>query len=607
MGKPDHQVVTFFRVEDVLELVIDQPPVNALGQGLRRALWQGLDRAAADPEVRAVLIRAEGRSFPVGADIAEFDRPAQAPDLSALCCHLESLDKPVVVAIHGMALGGGLELAMAAHLRVALADARLGLPEVGLGILPGAGGTQRLPRLIGAEQALRMAMTGRPVPAAEALAMGLLDHVVETGLRDAALTLARQIAGQPPRRTRDRAEGLRNAQTYQRAIAAARNGLRPNDQPAPARIVDCIEAAQLLPFDQGLAFERAAFDDLVATPQAAALRHAFFAERAAARFAEAATPPGPVTRIGIAGAAGAEHALPLLQAGCSVLLVEPQKSILVAALEKIAAEQQALVTAGRLSEVARDADWARLKPAMDMTTLAGVDVVLLAHPDHLDPAVLATAPGTPLLHLGRGRAPAGSRAADVLGFSVAQRLVELIVAPQSHARAVATAAVLARRLGRGVLRAAAPGGIAARVMLAGRAAAAHLVDHGLPAADVAGALSALGLSGLLPTPAEGSRPASAALAAEIQHRCLSAMAVEGARLLARGIAARPSDVDFALVMGAGFPRHLGGPMFWADQRGMLILRRDLALWAAEAPAIWGMPPLMDQLLAKGDKFVTLNR
>ena len=600
----------------ILHLRVANPPVNALSHRVRLELDRHLTEAAADPLVRAIVLGAEGRSFPAGADITEFGAPAQAPHLPDLCHRIETSPKPVVAALHGTALGGGLELALAAQARVALADTRLGFPEISLGLLPGAGGTQRAPRLIGAEQALRMMLTGRPVGAAEALAMGLIDRVVEDGLTAAAEAEALRLAGaapgtpEAPRPTRDRRDGMRDAVAYQRAVAAARAGLRSDARlEAPARIVDCVEAAQLLPFEQGQAFEQAAFQDLLATPESAALIHVFFAERAAMRFPEARARARPLRSIAVAGAAGAEQALMALQAGLPVTLIDPVKSRLVAALEAIAAQQQEQVAAGRLSEAQRDADWVRLKPAMDMAVAGNADLVLIAAPDHLPALAEATRPGTVLAHLGKGAGLPAPRDADVLGLTLGPlgpRLAEVIVAPGCAPESVATAAALVRKMGRIPLRAGAPGGITTRVLTAGRAAAAWLIGQGIDPAALSAHLRAEGLPGLVALPPEGMAeappPLSRVEAAEARARCLSAMVAEGLRLIARGIVGRPSDIDLALILGAGFARWQGGPMHWAEGRGLLVLRRDLRAWAADAAEIWTPPPMLDDLVARGDGF-----
>lgn len=591
-------------------LKIDAPPVNALGLPLRQALWAALTDAAADPEIGAIILAARGRAFSVGADITEFDAPLGEPGLPALCEWIEGQPKPVVAAIHAAALGGGLELALAARGRVALAGAQLGLPEVNLGLLPGAGGTQRLPRLIGAEQALRLMLTGRSVGAAEALAIGILDVVVEDGLERAALDLARKLMKSPGLPTSQRRDGLRDPVVYQKAVNAARVAVQGQTQPALARIIDCVEAAHLLPLEAGLAYEAAAFEDLLASPESAALRHVFFAERRAARFAETRLRPRPdlppLQRIGVLGAAAADLAMALLQSGCEVALVEPNRPNLVQALEKIAALQEKAVAEGRLTEARRDLDWARLGSALAASALTECQAVLVADAALMPEAMAATAPGTLLAMIGRGGVQPQDRGADILGFRPAgARLVELVVTPATAPEQVLQGQALARLLGLGVLRSAMPGGVPGRIMAAGRAAVSHMVSQGEDAAEIAAAMLAFGLPALAPQGAQPRRGQAPAVAKRIEARVLGAMANEAARLLGQGLVSHPSEIDYALVAGQSFPRWQGGPLFWADRRGLMILRRDLEAWAPEAPEIWGIAPLLADLAGKGARFSRL--
>lgn len=574
------------RIGTVLVLTMDNPPVNALAHPLRAALSEALTSAASDDGIHGILLRAEGRAFSAGADIAEFGQPPRAPLLTDLCNQIEASPKPVIAALQGVALGGGMELALAAHHRVAEAGARMGLPEVALGLLPGAGGTQRLPRLIGATEALRLILSGKPVTAAEALALGLLDQVVEgaEALQAAALALA-AAAPAPPRPTRARTDGLRDAVAYQAAITAARRKLGPAPLPAPPRIIDCVEAAHLLPFDQGLAFERAAFTDLVSSPESAALRHAFFAERRAETVppALAAVPPQPIGHIGLwsLGPMGAGLALRALRAGLRLTSAEADRTALVAALEPLAALIEAEVAAGRLTPEARDADWARLTPAVGSGPLAGLDAVIGADgwPDLHPQAVLLVPGGDGLHHPG-------------LHLAAKAALAELAAGPGVAPRTLATALALLRRLGlRAVLTGPGPG-IGASVLRAGQAAADWLMARG----QATGGLGAYGLSA--PT-------ASDATAATID-RCLGAMAAEGFRLLAQGTARRPADIDAVLIGAHGFARHHGGPMFQAGRRGLLVLRRDLRIWAEE-DALWSPPALLDDLIRDGVTLDALNR
>lgn len=616
MSGPEHQpeqpAVRQHRVGAVLALIIDSPPVNALGQAVRAGLLGGIAAAEADADIGAVVIRATGRMFSAGADIAEFSQPPRQPLLADVCDRIEACSKPVVAALHGSVLGGGLELALAAQVRVALATTvRLGFPEVGLGILPGAGGTQRLPRLIGAEAALRLMLTGRPISAAEALAMGLLDRVVDDGLEVAALAAAEaaMTGGAAVVPTRARRDGMRDPLAYQAAVAAARQSLHDTRLPGPARIIDCVEAAQLLPFEQGQIFERAAYAELLATPEAVALHHAFLAERRLARMPEAGVVPRKLRALAVIGAAAADTVLELLQAGYPVVLVDADRAALVAALELVAAWQEAAVQAGRLSPEARDADWARLTPALaGGGALAEADMVLAADGEALAQAARVTQPGTVLVRLGPGGGVAGPRAADMLGLQFAPaggRLAEVIVWPDSAPDAVATVLALLRQLRRRAARVQAPGDIGGQVMAAGRAAAAHLAaDAGLAPEALAAALAGFGLPELVPDVVAAEKPPVGAQA--IVNRVLAAMANAGARLVGQGAVLRPSDIDMAVILGHGFPRWQGGPMFWADRCGLLVLRRDLRAWADEAPEIWGVAPLIDALISLGRGFDALN-
>ncbi|MCU0856104.1 MAG: enoyl-CoA hydratase/isomerase family protein [Rhodobacteraceae bacterium] len=253
--------------EGVALLTIDNPPVNALSQPVRAGLARLVGQAAADPAVEAIVIAAAGRTFPAGADLAEFGKAAADPRLPDLLALIEATPKPVVAAIHGSALGGGLELALACHYRLAAEDARLGLPEVTLGLVPGAGGTQRLPRLAGARVALDLMLKGRPVSADEAAEAGIVDGVVEGDLESAALSFAQSLKdeGLGPRPTSEIAAGFADPADYLAAVAEAREAQRAGPLEAPRRIVDCVEAALLMPFETGMAYERAAFEDLVAS------------------------------------------------------------------------------------------------------------------------------------------------------------------------------------------------------------------------------------------------------------------------------------------------------------------------------------------------------
>lgn len=682
---------------DVAVLVIDSPPVNALGLAVRQGLVAGLAAAVDDPEVRAIVIRAEGRTFPAGADISEFGKPPVDPWLPEVCNRIEASPKPVVAAIHGTALGGGLELALGAHWRVALASARVGLPEVSLGILPGAGGTQRVPRLVGAGPALDMMISGKPVGAAQALAMGLLDEVVETDLTAAALRLAHRLAaeGAAPRPVRDRRDGMRDPVGYEQAIAAARKAHGAARLPGPGRIIDCVEAALLLPFDQGMAFERAAFTDLVASPEAAGLRHAFFSERRAARMPEAAVPARPLDHIGVVGGGlmGAGIAYACLTAGYHVSLMDRDREGLVRGLERVAKLQESAVDKGRMTPAQRDADWARLGGTLDLAQLGACDLVIEAVFEDFDikadvlrgldavlkpGAVLAT--NTSYLDV-NALAAVTSRPQDVVGlhfFSPAHvmKLLEIVVADATAPDAVATGLALAKRLGKVAVRSGVCDGfIGNRILSAYRQAAEYLVEDGASVAQVDRAMRGFGMplgpfevsdmAGLqigwarrkrlaaARDPAlryvaiadrlceagrfgqsngmgwyayDGRKPVedpevTAIIDAEranhgiapqafsdddIRTRLLVAMANEGAKILAEGIALRPSDIDVVKLFGYGFPRWEGGPMLWADRFGLLQLKTAVERFALQAPGFWVPAPNLEDMIRNGTRFSALN-
>ncbi len=488
--------------ERVALLSIDNPPVNALSHPVRTGLAEGLDRAAADPGVDAIVIRAAGRTFPAGADLTEFGRPPAHPILPDLLARIEACPKPVVAAIHGQALGGGLELALACHYRLAAEDARVGLPEVTLGFVPGAGGTQRVPRLAGAPFALDLMLKGRPVTADDAAEAGLLDGVVEGDLESAALSFAQSLKEEDlgPRPTSEVRQGFADPAAYLAAVAEAREDVSDTPLMAPRRIVDCVEAALLMPFESGLAYERAAFEDLVASPQSASLRHLFFAERRAARFPgiEGAK-PRELHRLGIVGGGtmGAGITVALLAADCEVTLVERDEGALEAAV-------------ARIVDIMDGAVLDNLRGALDYAALADCDLVVEAVYEDLTAkqavfaALDAVLPrgaiiATNTSYLDVDLLAAGtSRARDVIGlhfFSPANvmRLLEIVVGAETAPDTVATALALARRLGKIPVRAEVGDGfIANRVLLAYRKAADEMLEDGATVAQVDAAMRAFG-------------------------------------------------------------------------------------------------------------------
>jgi 3-hydroxyacyl-CoA dehydrogenase len=319
--------VTFAHHGSIAVIKVHNPPVNALSQPVRAGLKKTFEKAIGG-DSQAIILLCEGRTFIAGADISEFGKPPADPWLPEVLAAIEGAPVPVIAAIHGTALGGGLETAMACHYRIAVPSAKLGLPEVLLGLLPGAGGTQWLPRLVGIEAALDMMISGKPIPAAAALEAGLIDRVVEGDLQEAALSFARELvkSGTKPRRTSQlpvESAHLPSGffDTMRTVVAKKTRGL-----PAPQRIIDCVEAATTGDFTSGSAVERRHFMELMMTPESAGLRHAFFAERKASKIEglDKETPLRPIKSVGIIGAGtmGGGIAMNFANAGIPVTMLE---------------------------------------------------------------------------------------------------------------------------------------------------------------------------------------------------------------------------------------------------------------------------------------------
>ena len=369
-------------------LAFQDPPVNSLSLALRRELIAGLERAMADPGVdAAVLIGANG-TFCAGADIREFGTPdmGRGPTIWSVNAALDDAPKPVVAAVEGVALGGGLELALACHYRVALATARVGLPEVKLGLIPGAGGTQRLPRLIGVEASLNVMLGGEPVPATMFARTPLFDRVVESALLDAAVEVAEaaardRAAGKPIPRVRDRKVVETDLEALlQFARNTAKTAFR--EYPAPLAIIDAVQAAAKLPFDAGHAEEGRLFRPLLDSSVSLALRHVFFGERAASRIKDLPekTPVRNVQSVAIIGAGtmGTGIALNFLNAGLPVHLLELSQEALDRGVARVREVYDGQVKKGKLDPAKRDARMALLQPVLSYDAIAGDDLVIEA-------------------------------------------------------------------------------------------------------------------------------------------------------------------------------------------------------------------------------------
>ncbi len=365
----------------VVVLLINNPPVNALSHPVRMGLKQGLESATGD--VSAVVIAGQGGTFIAGADIKEFGKPTKQPPLGEVIELIENFHLPVVAAVEGNTLGGGLEVALACHYRVADAAARMGLPEVTLGIIPGAGGTQRLPRLIGAKEALTMITSGRPINAEKALLVGLVDEVTEENCIEAAIALARRIAKEP---FDDRRLSSRNLSLSVKTTDLFENsregiGKKARGAIAPLRAAECVEAAFRLPFDEGLAKERETFAELVGSDQSKALRHIFFAERAAAKPpSDVSGKPRNVDTVGIVGGGtmGGGIAMTFAEAGIPVTIVEMNEESLKRGLAAIEKNWQRSAARGRISDQDVKDRLALITGSTACETLSQVDLIIEA-------------------------------------------------------------------------------------------------------------------------------------------------------------------------------------------------------------------------------------
>ena len=377
-------VVTTHKDGDVLVVVSDNPPVNALGVAVRQGLTEAMKAAASDDSVRAIVIRGEGRTFFAGADITEFGKPPQSPGLPEVVDLIEASAKPVIAAIHGTALGGGLEVALGAHYRVAVPSAKLGLPEVKLGILPGAGGTQRLPRVIGVEAALPMIVTGDPISAKAAQAAGLIDRIVgETSLEADAIAFAREVAGRSDHPvSSQRTDKISGTDPGVFDRFRQENARRLKGFEAPEACIQAVQASVELPFAQGIAKERELFIKLVTGTQSAALRHNFFAERAAAKIDDIApdTKLISINKVGILGAGtmGGGIAMNFLTAGIEVVMVEREQAPLDRGVGVIRKNYENTAKRGRLTGDQVEAAMGRLSPTLSYDDLADCDLVIEA-------------------------------------------------------------------------------------------------------------------------------------------------------------------------------------------------------------------------------------
>ncbi|MEM9010210.1 MAG: 3-hydroxyacyl-CoA dehydrogenase NAD-binding domain-containing protein [Pseudomonadota bacterium] len=689
-------VVRVTRDGPVAIVTVDNPPVNAVGVDVRKGLWDAVPALDVDDAVRAVVLVCAGRTFIAGADIREFDGGAMEPWLPDLVERIHAAEKPWIAALHGTALGGGLETALGCHYRLAVASARVGLPEVTLGIVPGAGGTQRLPRIVGPEAAVEMVCGGRPIGAERAVELGLVDALVED-LDAAPRAFARDVMEREVPRL-DAAPG-RNALSDD-AWQALRDGVeaKARGQIAPVRAFDVVKRAFEIPLDEGMKAERALFLALKETDQSKALRHAFFAERAVTkpRRLEGAE-PRPINKLCVVGGGlmGSGIATAALSSGLPVVLIEQDAEAMAGGVERIEANLEAAVGRGLMSEERMRQCVSDLSAATEYKAAGDCDIAIEAvfedpevkrgvftHLAKCLPAEAVLASNTSYLDPASFTAdvPEPARILGLHFFSPAHimKLVEVVHTDATAPDVIATGFALARRLRKtGVLSGVCEGFIGNRILGAYLRAAGYLLEDGCLPQDVDGAMRAFGMAmgpfemsdmaGLqigyatrkrlaatrdpderysrigdlivelgrtgqrsgqgyyrydggrtpIPDPEIETLIVEESTRLGISRREISAEAIqarlhavqvnEAAKILEEGIAERPLDIDVVKLLGYGYPRWRGGPMFWADTIGPAKVLAEMQAAAAADPGTWTVAPLLEKLVAEDRGFATLNR
>ena len=679
---------------DIGFIVSDNPPVNALGIGVRQGLVGALEELNADPAVKAIVLYCAGRTFFAGADITEFGKPRQAPTLQDVITELESSAKPVVAAIHGTALGGGLETALGCAFRVAIPSAKVGLPEINLGLFAGGGGTQRLPRLIGPEKALEHVLSGKPVGAAQALDLGIVDAVQDGDPAAVGAAFARRVIDEnmPAVAVRDRDEKLAATRADPSGFDALAKKLtaRSKGQAAPQANIDSIRRSFTLSLDEALAIDAVANRELMAGSQSRALRHLFFAEREAARIP--GLPEGakarPVKKAAIIGAGtmGGGIAMCFAGAGIPVTVIDTTQEALDRGLERVQGNYATSVKRGSIAQAQMDDRLALITGATDRGAAADADIVIEAVFEDMDVKKEIFAdlekrvkPGTILASNTSALdvdeiASVLERPQDFVGmhfFSPANvmKLLEVVVARHSSPDAILTAMAVGKAIGKVPVWSGNCDGFIGNRMVAKRSAQAErLLQQGAFPQQVDAALTNLGfpmgplttndMSGLdigysirkrrgtpFPiadaivesgrlgqktgagyyryepgdrTPYPNAETEALIIATseklgitrrdipeeEMVQRLLFPLINEGAHILEEGIALRASDVDLVWINGYGWPRHLGGPMFYADETGLATIVAKLREMAAETPGDPSLQPaaLLTELADKGQSF-----
>ena len=495
------EVINLSIEEDLAIISFNNPPVNSLGLAVRKGLVEALNAAENNVNVRAIILIGEGSTFPAGADIKEFGHPPQEPHLPAICDKIEKTKKPVISALHGTALGGGLEIALSSHYRIASEKTKIGLPEVHLGLLPGAGGTQRLPRLAGIVPALKIMTSGGPISSTEALKIGIIDKIAEDLLSNAK-SFARENMGKNNYPiTSNIQDKIIDSEENRGAIKSFREELQKKARGllAPQKIVDCVEASLSLKIEDGLKFERNAFSELMATKQSKALIHAFFAERKSAKIPEIASATHrSISSLGVIGGGtmGSGITVAALNAGLHVKMIEKDKDSIDRGIRNVRKVYERDVKKGRMNLEKKEKILSNYEPSTDMQNLSQVDMVIEAVYEEMeikksvfrkldkiakDGAVLAS--NTSYLNIDE-IASVTKRPQDVIGlhfFSPANimRLLEIVIPGKVADDVVATGFHLAKRMKKVPVRAGnCDGFIGNRILSTYGEAAGYIMEDG---------------------------------------------------------------------------------------------------------------------------------
>lgn len=694
--------VVTYKVQDAVALIaVNNPPVNTLSLRVRRDLLDALSLVSESKHVHSAVIYCKGKTFFAGADIAEFDKPMRSPALPELLTAIEAMDKPIVAAMHGTVLGGGLELALACHYRIALETAQFGLPEVNLGLLPGSGGTQRLPRLIGAEASLKMLTSGKTVSARQASVQGLVDRVVDDELVEQACDYARHLIAisAPVRKL--------SAYSVNTAVLGpdffddcrAEMHQRHPGFNAPQACIDAVEAATMQPFELGVQTELSLFRECLKSEQSKAMRRLFYAERQAAHLSASMTKQRlrPINEVAVLGAGkmGTAIAIGVAKSGRPVVLVDTNQAALDISLERIKAYFKRQIRIQAMSTRLAQAACERITPSLQLESVRNADLVIEAIHEDLDSkrklfakldgvckrsAILATDTSTIAVD---AIASATSRAQDVIGLHFStpahtMRLLEIVHTTTTQSDVIATVTAFAKAMGKVAVVVKQANGFVGNRLLRGyqREAERLLLDGATPAevdsamrnfgmalgpfamADMAGLevsarvrqqrrkngsalapyegaiadqlvaqarLGQINQKGLYCYDADSHVPqhddevlhlieqTSAELGISRRHissedivnRLLDAMINDATALLEQDCVHCAADIDVIWVYGLGFPAYKGGPLYYAEQRGLANVVAAMQARSATQGDRWEPTPLLQKLVRKEEGFTSL--